>query len=504
MNESNKDTASTADPTTQGDILGSVYRSLVQLGDLSRYRESELAEQTPNWSFAVGYYDLARYAIPSSGVAFNQLAVVALADGNLFQATYYLFRSVAVKERHPQAEQNIRKAFFKICDSWDKGQLVESASALVAWHLRLVSKCYPGKPFQEHNELEKEVSSRLKTELDSVSLEGTLRKLLLINFSACAFTQERFTVSPGAEENFAAYTSFLRLNLVCTRAIFSSFSEQLTFLRTNGESSRAMSNLRKLMALVRLSMLWVAKNARVLTSTVSKDVDMMTADIWRILASCLALTFSSFKVEELPECGYMFDEDADTVAFEPLICDQTRGVWFSKDGSLKDNREMSNIQRVGNSSVEFLSRIRLFLKTGMQFAVDQVSLAKSFYSVLLLMTSNSVYPSNTTQAWPRSLVEKPRPRVRSIRKTSTCQTRLVNRLQTGLRRTIKLLRTWSLASSAPPSWIRMKKMPPRVSQQAHQDSRLDLTPPMNCCRQYKATPSARSATAIPTALIWPR
>jgi len=186
-------------PATQKhQLLLSCYRALIQLGDLSRYRETELSGDERDWAPAIGYYDLARVMYPSSGISHNQLAVIALADANLFRATYHLYRALSADEPHPQAETNLKRAFRNISNAWMKGDLLSNgappgdASSMVGWYLRLLSVCYKGQEFAGHAELENEVMSQLMIDLKQRSLDSTLHKLVVINIAAGHAAQERF------------------------------------------------------------------------------------------------------------------------------------------------------------------------------------------------------------------------------------------------------------------------------------------------------------------------
>lgn len=181
-------------------VLLSCHRTLVRLGDLSRYRETELITKERNWSPAIGYYDLAGSIRPSSGASHNQLAVIALADGNHLRATYHLYRALAVDEPHPTAKGNLEIEFKKITAAWDKGELISSGpqrdaqgpgKALLGWFMRLHARCYKGLDFAEHDELENEVLSQLAIDLKERSLEGTLHKFILINIAAEYFARVR-------------------------------------------------------------------------------------------------------------------------------------------------------------------------------------------------------------------------------------------------------------------------------------------------------------------------
>jgi hypothetical protein len=178
-------------------VLLSCHQTLIQLGDLSRYRETELVEKDRNWGPAKGYYDLAAEIYPVSGQSHNQLAVIAREDGDHFRSTYHLYRSLASKQPHPLAKQNLELEFKKILSAWSKGELINNhksldgngaGRALVAWFMILHSKCYKGQEFAQHDELENEVLSQLAVELKERSLDSTLLKTVLINLAAEYFS----------------------------------------------------------------------------------------------------------------------------------------------------------------------------------------------------------------------------------------------------------------------------------------------------------------------------
>ena len=181
-------------------VLSSCHQNLIRLGDLSRYRETELATKERNWGPAIGYYGLAGTIRPSSGASHNQLAVIALADGSYLRYTYHLYRALAVSEPHPTAEGNLEIGFKKINAAHKKGELMEDAAqkdhsnstkALLGWFVRLHAQCYKGLDFIGHEELENEVVSQLAIELKERSLEGILQKIVLVNIAAEYFALVR-------------------------------------------------------------------------------------------------------------------------------------------------------------------------------------------------------------------------------------------------------------------------------------------------------------------------
>ena len=200
-------TALSADEPTQASgtlahsILVSCHQTLVRLGDLSRWRETQSVTKDRNWGPAIGYYHLAGLILPTSGASHNQLAVIALVDANHLSATYHLYRALAVEEPHPSAKGNLEIEFRKIEEAWSKGELIKSelvrnnqepGKPLVGWFMRLHARCYNGLDFPEHEELESEVLSQLVVDLKERSFESTLSKLVMINIAAQFFARVRF------------------------------------------------------------------------------------------------------------------------------------------------------------------------------------------------------------------------------------------------------------------------------------------------------------------------
>jgi hypothetical protein len=175
-------------------VLQSCHSTLIRLGDLSRYRETELVSKDRNWGPAIGYYDLAIAIYPASGASHNQLAVIALADGNHLRATYHLYRALAAQEPHPSAKGNLEIEFRKVRHAWRKRELIRPEDAgipgraLAPWFVYLHAQCYKGNDFPEHDELESEVLNQLAVDLKERSLEGTLQKFCLINIAAEDFS----------------------------------------------------------------------------------------------------------------------------------------------------------------------------------------------------------------------------------------------------------------------------------------------------------------------------
>lgn len=157
-------------------------------------------DQDREWAPTIGYYDLALTVCPGSGQPFNQKAIIAIANRNLFRATYYAYRSLTAEDPHPQADDNLRRVMHMVSKAWDKGDLVSEPNAtagaalpntLVALFLRLVEQHSHGTEISASTELEKEVTSQLKANLERETHGAAPVKLILTSIAAQQAAQNR-------------------------------------------------------------------------------------------------------------------------------------------------------------------------------------------------------------------------------------------------------------------------------------------------------------------------
>jgi len=174
-------------------LVQSCYDTLIRLGDLSRYRETELKARERNWGPAKGYYELANALMPSSGTSHNQLAVMALADSDHLRAVYYLYRAVSIEKPFPTAQANLDLEFKKILQRHAKhepisaGQGSDSVVALQDLFLVLHASYYRGKQLSSISNVEEDILLQLADSLREshrTAFESVLRRMSLINIAA--------------------------------------------------------------------------------------------------------------------------------------------------------------------------------------------------------------------------------------------------------------------------------------------------------------------------------
>lgn len=88
-----------------------LHDSLCHMGDLSRYRSTlhpSPTEISVDYNHSLIYYTTASKIRPSSGVPLNQLGTINYSRGDVFTATYYFLRSVAVEEPFQDGYVNLK------------------------------------------------------------------------------------------------------------------------------------------------------------------------------------------------------------------------------------------------------------------------------------------------------------------------------------------------------------------------------------------------------------
>ncbi|KAH6644557.1 hypothetical protein C7974DRAFT_408229 [Boeremia exigua] len=365
-------------------VFQSCHQTLIHLGDLSRYRETELVDKDKerNWGPAKGYYDLAAEIYPDSGHAHNQLAVVSREDGDHFRSVYHLYRSLACKLPYPQAKSNLETEFKRIIAAWEKGQLINNhksadgntGRALVAWFVRLHSKIYKGEEFAAHDELEGEVLSHLAIELKERPLDSILPKIILINLAAEYFATVQMQTANPPEHIMRTYFYFLRLNVKTFFILLQVLQPELERLseadegtHQNGDNARQLSDkitavARRILPGLRLYSTWFARYWQVLNANIADTLTTVDVqELWKAYAATLTLLTSSFPVDQLPKENYMLEEDTDTLGFQPLMSPDTIKVWYNGE-ALKS--KWTDVER-NHPNVEMLMRIKDLLIDGL-------------------------------------------------------------------------------------------------------------------------------------------
>lgn len=180
-------------PDVQAFVDKSFPKTLIFLGDLSRYR-TLLRPRNRSFNTALTYYSLANELMPNSGYGFHQSGVIYSEEGDHLQIVYNMYRAaIAVEQPHPLAQTNLEREFRTLRDqapTATKG----SMEAMVSWFVKLHAFYYKGEEFLGQKELENEVDNRLAMSLRKgleTDVHSFVLKMALINISAYVFGLQR-------------------------------------------------------------------------------------------------------------------------------------------------------------------------------------------------------------------------------------------------------------------------------------------------------------------------
>lgn len=337
-----------------------------------------------DWGPARGYYDLASVIYPASGASHNQLAVIALADGDHFRATYHLYRALAAQEPHPSAKGNLEIEFRKVMAAWTKKELIRPedagipGTALIPWFVYLHAQCYKGKDFPEHDELESEVMSQLAVEIRERLLETTLHKLCVVNIAAEDFARsqsakEPDSKAPGFFQRINVKTFFTLLQILLVEleryAVEDSSSGEKETDR-NGPDRLTVVARRILPSLRHYSSWLLITSDMLIAQNEEKDspLAIQIQEFWKIYAETLTLLASTFDVVNLPEIDYLLEEDAECLCFAPLDQPATSRRYVGTGQQPKPGLDDPGVAR-NHPNIEMLYRIREFVIDGLDLVV---------------------------------------------------------------------------------------------------------------------------------------
>lgn len=360
-------------------ILQSCHSTVIRLGDLSRYYTMELSEgKSRKWDRALRYYDLACSINPNLGVAHNQLAVIALAEGNHLQATYRLYRALSARDPYPTANGNLEIEFRKVLSAWEKGELAspeDPNAQLVASFIYLHAQCYKGVEFPEHDELENEVLRQITVDIKEHSLGiDLLQKFCLINISADANSQLRFKNKSSKEQR--AYNAPLYFRQLNVKTFFTLLQVLLAELECSAEKVTAVAQ--QILPVLRNYSTWLVSSSELLVKeTKDNGLNVQIKEFWKIYANTLTLLTSTFDVADLPVVDYLLQEDEDSLGFSPLISENVMRRYLNDNDQLKPRSSDSRLP----ANAEMLFRIRDFVVDGLELVVHKVGLAPHSYSL---------------------------------------------------------------------------------------------------------------------------
>jgi hypothetical protein len=362
------------------------YATLIHLGDLSRYQETELSHKERNWGPAKGYYDLAKALDPADGQSWNQLAVISLEDNNYLRAIYHLYRSLSTTKPPPATSTNLEVTYKKILKQQKRGEdltqgqsphLAHLAATCLAYH----AKCHSDIEFDdpEEQELRRAFIDVFRTSLPTGQVDSTYRKICLINFAAAKHAEMHVPKAFKADSDKAdRYSQRLRaLNIGCFTMLFELLEEEM---QNYVDDAGTVSPLgRKLLPLLRLYSAWLLSNLDCLLEPLSiGHPEQHIHRAWTAYTAALTRLIARFDVTQLPQAPYLLDEDQQVKVFTPFS-DLARSLHLeTSPGTLKPTRTEFTSSEPFRPEQEMFARIRALVHVGAYLDRNRVIVPNSY------------------------------------------------------------------------------------------------------------------------------
>ncbi|KAL8855160.1 MAG: hypothetical protein Q9221_000066 [Calogaya cf. arnoldii] len=368
-------------PELRDAILRSCHSTLIHLGDLSRYRESELDTKNgkKNWGPAIGYYDLAIAINPASGTPHNQLAIIARIKGNRTNSLYHLYRAQSAYEPPLTANDNLNLELKKLRESLQPADFAIDGrypTGVPSTHVQcclplLHACCFGATVWHEYNEFEDGVLRHLRRGLKQRTLSSALVNIVaLSNIAADCVAGDRWQAEPEEVQNEHAFKSIQRLNIQTFSSLLQSLvSEYQSRAQDDSKIDTVTSTVRRLLPSLRYYSSWLISRAALLSVHLGDStMDDVVRDFWAVYAETMSLLFSVTDVNGLPRLDYLLDEDADIIGFRPLQEVQLQRKPSVSEAFMRRLEHGDNCLMRVSADVEMRCRIRDLLEDSFELA----------------------------------------------------------------------------------------------------------------------------------------
>ena len=347
----------------------SCKQCIIRLGDLSRWRETELRPNEWNWGPAKGYYNLALTLDPAEGTCYNQLAVIALNGDDHLGAVYYLYRATAAAKPFPTAPDNLKVEFEKVLKirvEESYGMLDKSDDTIVstlekrflAFHAHCFARPYDFVAFQQKaTDILGMITLCFQAEEKTGGFGRFMYRATLINMAAESLaksgiekpvTQKKLTVEKLAQEierNCQSFFLFQRFNLIFFQALLRILARELGEPASEGQDISDISRLSpvvgKVLPHLRQYSSWFLSHMRELVETKYKSSRKLLEQVSKTYAQTLNLLRSNIDVFASSQISYLLPEDEQTLSFLPYLPIVSKWRHQSPDGTTKPVRPVT-------------------------------------------------------------------------------------------------------------------------------------------------------------------
>lgn len=326
-------------------LEASCKRCIIYLGDLSRWRETELNLKERNWGPAKGYYNLALSLDPAEGACYNQLAVIALHTDDHIGAVYNLHRAFAVSPPFPMATDNLKVEFEKVLrlnieESY--GMMDKSGDDIVdalgkrflVFHAHCYLKPYDFVAFQQKafdilgmiaicfQDTKPGVFDHFlqRACLVNIISEHLARKGMEGNVFARELSAGR--LAKEIEKSCQSFFLLQRFNLMTFQSLLKVLARELGECAPEGtdvsDISRLTLTVRRVLPHLRQYSSWFLSSMRSLVETKYKSSRRLLEQVSKTYVQALNLLRGNIDVFAPSKIPHLLEEDTKTLSFSPF------------------------------------------------------------------------------------------------------------------------------------------------------------------------------------------
>lgn len=343
----------------------SCKRCIIYLGDLSRWRETELHLKERNWGPAKGYYNLALSLDPAEGACYNQLAVIALHTDDHVGAVYNLHRAFAVTPPFPMATDNLKVEFEKVLrlnieESY--GLMDKSGDDIVnalgkrflAFHAHCYMKPYDFVAFQQKAADILGMIALCFQDTKTGAFDQFLQKACLVNITSehlakkgmegNVFAREFSSgkLAKETERNCQSFFLLQRFNLMTFQSLLRVLARELGDVAPEGTDTSDMSRLtitvRRVLPHLRQYSSWYLSSMKSLVQTRYKSSRLLLEQVSKSYVQALNLLRGNVDVFAPSQVPYLLDEDVKTLSFSPFASIVYKWRFTDMQNNLKPDR----------------------------------------------------------------------------------------------------------------------------------------------------------------------
>ncbi|KAK9371027.1 hypothetical protein V1509DRAFT_574217 [Lipomyces kononenkoae] len=309
-------------------VLRSCHRSLVCLGDLSRYREMHSFDSVEKeWRPALNYYILAKQLCPSLGFPHNQIAVISIFEGSVLSSQYHFYRAMCVQEPFPTAAGNLSLGYKKFLNNpkiakvdgpykRDEVAVSQTLESFLTWH----ANAYQTGRAPEDDTLEAGTLETLRTDIvDRKLTTDILTKVVLINI--CSY---HIAKQDAMRKELAM--QLLNFNVAMLACLLKVLNEELETVRSSEapidiQTEGVSAVARRVLYGLRIYSAWLMVNARSMTLAEIEQYPTLSVQLrslWMAYADALSSIAILFGNLNLEKTDVLLKEDIDLIGCEPL------------------------------------------------------------------------------------------------------------------------------------------------------------------------------------------